>query len=165
MSDEADLNPYAPPKAELIQVDPSLPSKMPSSVRWTLVYALAMVIGWGATSGQLIVRDSFSKLLEAPLDTLWMFLDLAARVGLLVGLTFGMRRPWGHRVAAITLIATWLSGVFSFLMHRMSYLHPLEIAFSGALILGMLMLFYQFIFGLPSRIYHELVSANRNLHS
>ncbi|WP_218032895.1 hypothetical protein [Brevifollis gellanilyticus] len=133
-------------------------------MRWTLVYSIFMTVGWGATSGRLIVGDSLSKLLEDPFDTLWMFLDLTARVGLLVALTFGMRRPWGHRLGAITLIATWLLGVLSFLMHRMSFLRPLEIAISAGLFLVMLLLVYQFIFGLPSRIYHELVSANRNLH-
>ena len=107
-----------------------------------------------------MMKEGISKLLEDPVDTLWMTLDLAARVGLLVGLTFGMRRPWGHRLGATTLMATWLSALLSFLMHRMSTLQASEITIAGMVFLGMLMLFYQFTFGLPSRIYHEIISAN-----
>lgn len=155
MSDDAGINPYEPPKAE-IHAQVKLKEKRPKSTKVIIGFLTIAILGW-----ILMYNDAIQKFgWQAVIDRQSLFDPVI--LGVVMWIFFVIGRP---RLLIYGLGSCWLVMVIALnawsLVSNSSHAAPdkIQFAINVMMLTLMIWLFYRFTFGLPSRRYYGIGSA------
>ena len=157
MSHDSAKNPYQPPKADLFNEGHAPPNKMPASSKWALACSVLLLIGWSLTSGLLLIREGISALFDGWFESAIAIGDVVCRAGLIIGLTFGTKKPWGHRLSSLAMLVIGALSLMAYLRFRLFLNGEVQLFDAGIAALiyfGLFKLFHSFTFGIDSRRYY-----------
>lgn len=162
------VNPYAPPKVEVLgaEVLPPQPMRRPRSTKWAIFILLVKVVvihwlHWGIIqeSGFEGLWDAYAVQLSSLAAPVLSFLGL-------VMLVFTQRSRVAYALASSALCVMFCDGVtYNYLQLRTygnvknTFPFVLDVVIQVVLFSFFLYLLYRFIFGLPSRRYYRIGKA------
>lgn len=161
----SDVNPYAPPQAEVLGAEglPPQPLLRPRSTKWAIFILLLKVVVINWIHWGIIQEGGFGELWNAYAVQLG---SLAAPVLSFLGLVmlvFTQRSRVAYALASLTLVVLFCEGVtHSYLQLRTygdfenTFPFVLDAVIQVVLFSLFLYLLYRFIFGLPSRQYYRI---------
>ncbi|MCF7787493.1 MAG: hypothetical protein K9N47_15290 [Prosthecobacter sp.] len=151
MKPESDLNPYAAPQSAISDDDTS---EMPASTKWTVFMLITLVVGWVGGLWSL-AQGSEANVIRSG----WYF-HIRGIVCLqaLLSILYFRQKKWSYYLGVLSLVwivTTWLHRVKT-LAEAIWEKDPLQAAMLATSALLLLLLFYRFTFGLPSRRFYRM---------